>query len=197
MALYEILANRGCIWVLKLLYDREITQKKAFTVPLSEIKRILGLKANSEYIVSVLAKDGLLHLDKVGNDSIISLTQKGKEFFKQFDKLKTTIEAPKQVERKFAKIEYNLTDPEKKALILAYRIGKETGKDIPLKSLAQEMHPYDANKNSVVYKHIGKLEKLNLMSKIKKGKVSYVSLTDSGKRTIKEQLIESLTKELE
>lgn len=199
MALYEILVNKPCIWIIKALYDQETAKKKTYTLSLSEIDKTFELKGKANYFTFILSNNGLLHVDDVENDKIICLTKKGKEFFKQFDKLKTNLEVEKKEEKKFAKIEYDLTDAEKKTLIMTYRVSKEVGEDVPFKNLVQEMFPYEnySKKSSIVYKHVGKLEKLNLMAKMKKGRSAYVSLTVPGKRTIKDQLIENLMQQLD
>ncbi|MFC1727988.1 hypothetical protein ACFLZ7_00820 [Nanoarchaeota archaeon] len=198
MALYEILVNKPCVWIIKALYDQETAEKKSYTMSLSVVDQLFGLNGKAAYFALILAKDKLIHLDEAENDKIICLTKKGKEFFKQFDKLKTTIEIEKKEEKKFAKIEYDLTDTEKKTLMMTYRMSRELGEEIPFKNLVQEMYPYDdySKKSNVVYKHIGKLEKLNLMAKMKKGRSAFVSLTVPGKRTIKEQLIENISQQL-
>ena len=197
MVLYEILVNKPCIWILKALYDQEIINKKAHTISLSKISSVFNLKEKADYFTGILLRNGLLHIDDVGNDKIISLTQKGKDFFKQFHRLKIMAEIEKVPKsKKFASIEYNLTGPEKKTLLMAYRLSRESG-EIPIKNLIRELNPYNSKKYSVSYKHLGRLEKLNLIAKLKKGKSAYISLTVPGKRTIKEQLIESVAREFE
>ena len=115
MALYEILANKPCVWILKALYEHEV-DKKAHTASLTEIGYNINLKEVDKFAF-ILADNGLLHMDDIGNDKIVSLTQKGKSFFKQFNRLKIVLEAEKVTEsKKFVNIEYNLTEPEKKTL---------------------------------------------------------------------------------
>lgn len=200
MALYDILANRPCIWILKQLYDQETAEKKVYTINLSKIGKIIGLNEKAVQFAIILSKNKLIHIDDIENDKVICLTQKGKEFFKQFERLKIILEAETDFKQKRAvRIEYDLTDIEKKTLMMAYRMGKETGGLISVKDLTKEMHPYEnySRKAASVSKNINRLVKLNLMSKTKIMRENFVSLTDAGKRTIKEQLIATLSQQLD
>ncbi len=200
MALYDILANRPCIWILKQLYDQETAEKKVYTMNLSKIGEKTGLKEKAARFVLILSENKLVHIDDVENDKVICLTQKGKDFFKQFERLKIVFEGKEEImQKKMVRIEYDLTELEKRTLIMAYRMGKETGGLISVKDLIKEMYPYENNskKTAPVSKNIAKLVKLNLLSKTKIMKENFISLTDAGKRTIKEQLIEMLSQQLE
>lgn len=200
MALYDILANKPCIWILKLLYDQETSEKKVYTMNLSKIGKITGLNEKAAKFALILSKNGLLHIDDIGTDKVVCLTQKGKDFFKQFDRLKIIFEAEKEFKQKrMVRIEYNLTESEKNTLMMIYKISKETDGLVSVKSVAQEMYLYEnySKKHSFVTKTINKLAKLNLISKTKIMNENFVSLTDAGKRTIKEQLIASVAQQFE
>ncbi|MBN2421372.1 hypothetical protein JXB27_03785 [Candidatus Woesearchaeota archaeon] len=186
MTLYEILVNRPCIWILKELYEAEVVNKKVYTIRASDLRRS-GIKHPEKYIL-ILEKNGLLHVDDVSKDIVISLNQKGKEFFKAFDKLKILIESQVKIidEKPVAKIDYGLNEKEKKALFAVYKITQLVGNDIPIKSLI-----IDNKKQEVVY---SKLQKLNLIARVKskKGKGMTISLTPSGKKVIQQEFSEKL-----
>lgn len=179
MALYEILVNRPCIWILKELYEAEVGNKKLYTVKASDIEKYLGIK-NPNWYITILENNELLHVDSIDDDKVISLNQKGKNFFKTFDKMKTLVDSQVTIieNKPIAKIEYDLTNAEKKALFTVYKITKEVGSDIPIKSFIIN------KKQDVVY---DKLQQLNLIAKVKtkKGKGMTISLTPSGEKRFK------------
>jgi len=186
MSLYEILVNRPCVWILKELYEAEVINRKVYTIRVSDLKRVIRIEEPDKYI-RILESNGLLHVDSISADMVISLNQKGKEFFKLFDKMKILIESQVKIveEKPIAKIEYNLTDPEKKALFSVYKITKEVGDELPINALIIE------KKQDAVY---DKLQKLNLIAKVKnpKGKGMTISLTPAGKRVIQQEVSERL-----
>lgn len=186
MGLHEILVNRPCIWILKELYEAEVVNKKIYTIRVSDLKKVLNI-GPSEY-VEILNKNGLLHMDDLNGDKVISLNQKGKDFFKLFDKLKVLTESQVKIieEKPFAKVEYDLTEPEKKALFAVYKITQVVGNELPINALI-----LDNKKQDVVYE---KLQKLNLIAKIKnpKGKGMTISLTPAGKKVVQTEISERL-----
>ncbi|HME87489.1 MAG TPA: hypothetical protein VKE88_03690 [Candidatus Nanoarchaeia archaeon] len=184
MSLYEILVNRQCVWVLKELYEAEVVNKRAYTIRSSYLKKFLKL-SNPEKFILILEKNGLIHVDDVSNDIVISLSQKGKDFFKLFDKLKVLTESQiKIIEEKHPSIEYQLTEEERKALFTVHKITQEVGPDLPIKSLITEDEYED-----LAY---DKLYKLNLIAKVNKGKGVTVSLTPAGKRVLQKEFSEKL-----
>ena len=186
MSLYEILVNRPCVWILKELYEAEVINRKVYTIRVSDLKKVIRIDNPGKYI-KILESNGLLHVDTIDADTVISLNQKGKEFFKLFDKLKILVESQVKIieEKPMAKIEYSLTDPEKKALFSVYKITKEVGDELPIDSLIID------KKQDVVY---DKLQKLNLIARVKspKGKGITISLTPAGKRVIQQEASERL-----
>jgi predicted transcriptional regulator len=186
MSLYEILVNRECIWILKELYEAEVINKKIYTIRSSDLKR-LGLKHPERYIL-ILEKNGLLHVDDTSKDVVISLNQKGKEFFKMFDKMKIHVESQVKIveEQPMARIEYDLTNEEKKALLTVHKISQIIGDELPIKSLI-----IDNKKQEIVF---DKLQKLNLIAKVKsaKGKGMTIKLTPAGKKVILNEFSEKL-----
>jgi len=182
MTLYEIMVNRPSIWILKELYDNEAGSKKSYTMKASQVKKYLKIDNPAPYL-TMLERNGLLHVDVVKDDMVIALTQKGKDFFKGFDKLKLLIESQvKVIESKpRAVIEYDLTNPEKEALFNIYKVTQLAG-NVPVKSII-------VGKNSKAYE---KLEQLNLVAKIKKGKTFTISLTPTGKKVLQKEISEKL-----
>lgn len=185
MTLYELLVNRQCIWILKELYESEVISKKAYTVKLSALKKYMKIHDPGRY-VSLLHTKGLIHADSVGNDKVISLSQKGKDFFKTFDKMKSIVETQVKIieDKPIAHIEYELSDEEKKALFAVYKIAQEVGPDLPIDALTLQNKHQD-----IVYE---KLEKLNLIARVKKGRYVSVGLTPSGKKVLQREISEKL-----
>ncbi len=187
MALYEILVNRPCVWILKELYESEVTNKKLYTIRVSDLRKYLNI-ADPEQYVAILEQNGLLHVDDISQDKVISLNSKGKEFFKLFDKLKVLTESQVKIieERPLARVEYSLTDAEKKALFTVYKITKEVSAELPINSLI-----VDDPKQEAAY---DKLQKLNLIAKVKnpKGRGMTIELTPSGKKVLQQEINERL-----
>ena len=185
MALYEILVNRPCILILKELYESEVVNKKVYTIRASDIKRTLNLDPYRH--IDILEKNGLLHVDVVKDDKVISLNQKGKDFFKLFDKLKVLTESQVKVieDRPIATIRYELSEGERKALISLYMLNQQMG-SMPIHSLIIE-----DNNQYAVY---DKLQKLNLIARVKnpKGRGMTISLTPAGEKAIKQDFSEKL-----
>ncbi len=186
MSLYDILVSRPCIWILKELYEAEVVNKKIYTVRVSDLKKYINV-SNPELYVSILHENGLLHVDDTNKDKIISLNQKGKEFFRLFDKLKIHTESQVKIidDQPIARIDYDLNEDEKKALFTVHKITQLIGDELPIKSLI-----IDDKKQEAAYE---KLEKLNLITKMKntKGKTT-VSLTSAGQKVIQHELSEKL-----
>ena len=185
MTLHEILVNKPCIWILKELYESEVVNNRIYTVRASDLKKHLGLDDPERYI-GLLERNGLLHMDDIGDDKVISLNQKGKEFFRLFDKLKVLTESQVKVikDKPIAKVEYDLTDKEKKVLFSVYKITKEAGPELPINALVLE-----DKRQIAVY---DKLQKLNLIAKIKnpKGKGMTITLTPSGSKIVQTEFSE-------
>src|SRR5690349_9764707 len=123
MTLYDILVQKPCIWILKELYEAEVVNKKIYTVRASDLKKYVKI-SNPEKYIDILENNGLLHVDDLSEDKVISLNQKGKDFFKTFDKLKVLTESQVKIinEHVMAKVDYDLSEQEKKALFTVYRI---------------------------------------------------------------------------
>lgn len=186
MSLYEILVNKPCIWVLKELYEAEVVNKKVYTIRASDLKKYVGVPEPAKYII-ILEKEGLVHVDDVSKDVVVSLSQKGKDFFKLFDKMKVLVESKvKVIEEPIARIEYGLNESEKKALFTVHKITQEVGNELPINALI-----VDDPEQEAAY---DKLQKLNLIARIKnpKGKGMTITLTQSGKKIVQQEMSERL-----
>ena len=196
MVLYPLLMDRVAIRTLKLLYDNEVLEKSSYTLKLSDTQRRLGLSSMPSSSADLLASHGLIALDAVNGDKIMSITEKGKEFIEIFDQL-IDLFKPKIIEEKQAvRVRYELTGLEKRVLILTYRISKEAGTDfITLKTLVQEIYPYDQKgKTATVSRYVKKLEEIALVERKKEGRNSFVKVTDKGFKTIKDQYLKELVR---
>lgn len=193
MGLYEILNHRGCLNVLKELYDVECVYKTAHSIKLSEIKVKLPVQLNLALSSRYLHDEGLIELDETDDDTIIALTSKGKDFFEQFDKLKKVFKG--EVKKKeVTRIEYNLTELEQKILILCYKLQTEMGTIVPLRNLTQEVYPHKNTSNRIgaISQYVSKLEELNLMEKVKTDQKTYAKVTPSGEKAIENQFMQSV-----
>lgn len=191
--LYDLLKDRTAIRILKALYDHEASKKNSYTLHLNEISRSLGLADYPKESAENLSGFGLVAMDTVNGDIVMSITNKGKDFIEIFDQL-IELFMPEKVGKKMISVKYELTIQEKKILVLSYKISKESGSDfIAMNTLVQELYPYNqSGKASAVSRHISKLEEINLMSRKKEDKEILVSVTDKGLKTIREQYLKEL-----
>ena len=193
MKLYPLLNDRNSINILKILYDNETKNKNSYTLKLSDVKKAIGLSSYPKESALLLSTYGLIALDYVDNDYIVSITNKGKEFIEIFDQL-ADLFRPKTVGEKSVSIRYELTGQEKRILVMAYKISKETGRDfIPLHLIVQEIYPYNQQgKASTVSRYVSRLGEIKLMEKRKEGRNTLVSVTEQGFKTIREQYLKGL-----
>jgi len=200
MALYNILTNRTSVNTLKTVYDNEILEKKGYSIKLSDINHKLNSEVPNSAIM-ILEQEGLINKDEVDNDTVLSITNKGKEFIEVFDQLVELFEEKKKSDNKIEgkknfQVKYELTNQEKRILMLTYRISKEAGMQfIELKSLVTELYPYDDYKKKIsgVSRYISKLEELKLMERKKQNRKSMIKVTENGFKTIKQQYLKHLT----
>jgi len=192
MRLHHLLTDRIAIRILKLLYDLETQKKGVYTMKLSDAKISLKLNSSPENSITILSTMGLIGVDAVNGDHIMSITNKGKEFIEIFDQLIELFLAKDQKGKKVS-VKYELTAQEKRILVLTYRISKEIGRDfVALKTLVEELYPNQDNKTGAVSRYISRLEEIKLMERKKEGRNSYVKVTDKGFRTIREQYLNGL-----
>jgi predicted transcriptional regulator len=190
MHLYHLLKDRASINILKILYDNEYTEKKSHTMTYSEVKAKLTVSE----MVDTLAKlqEVLLIASETNNggERILSLTQKGKEFVEQFDRLREVMSGKKQ-EQKAYEVKYGLTAMEQRILSMCAKMKSETRQMVPLQTLTQEVYPYQdvSKKSSSVSKYAKKLEELNLLKRVKVNNRMLLDVTETGERVIKEQFL--------
>lgn len=191
MQLHPLLKDRACINILKILYDNELSAKK-YTMLYSEMKPMLSVAESPLSLVN-LEKAELLSAEKSDDGSLVlSITQKGKDFIDQFDKLIAVMQGRKE-EKKAFQVEYNLTPMEQRILVMCAKIKSESGGIVPLKMLTQEVYPYKdpSAKTGSVSKYAKKLEELNLLGRMKRNNRTFFDVTESGERVIKEQFLNS------
>ena len=185
MNLYKILKNRFAINLLKILYDNEFSLKKSRTMFLCQITKELNYQniQHAQETTQSLKSAKLIAADEnEDKEIVISLSNKGKNFIDQLDKLKKIIEEREKPKKAF-KVEYDLTKLKKKILKKCASIDQKMS-PIPLKILTKRLYPkYDhSEKSSTVSKYLKRLESLNLVKKIKKGNRVFYNLNESGKR---------------
>jgi predicted transcriptional regulator len=141
--------------------------------------------------VSNLEEAELISAEQGGNgELVLSITQKGKDFIDQFDRLIAVMQGKKE-EKKAFQVEYNLTPLEQRMLVMCAKIKSESGGIVPLKMLTQEVYPYKdpSAKTGSVSKYAKKLEELNLLERVKRNNRTFFDVTESGERVIKEQFL--------
>jgi len=189
MALYNIITNRTAVNTLKALYTYEVIDKKGHSMSLDSVEQTIKT-AITEKSLSILNKHDLIRRDRGDLGVILSISQKGKEFIEIFDLLIELFQAKEK--RQNARIEYHLTEMEKKILVMIKRISNEIGKDnVTLKNLTRELFPIEAyeSKSSTISRQIKKLEEIKLVERAKKGREAIVCLTERGEKTIKDQFL--------
>ena len=196
MGLFDILKDRGSVNILKQLYNQEVVLKTGYTMKISDIQRKIQFQ-NMTDSADILAKNGLISLEIVEKEHIVSITEKGKHFIEVFDQLVDLFNVSKisgKPEGKSVKIKYNLVEIEKKIMVMVYKITKETGRGVDLKTLTSEIYPYHDYKTRVgtVSRYVNKLSDLKLIDKAKDGRSSTMKLTNTGFKVMNEQFLKVL-----
>ncbi len=190
MQLYTLLKDRASINILKILYDNE--KNKSYSMRLSDIQQKLAAPL-SQFTIKNLKDAGLLTIDHQPeeNITIIAITKKGKSFIGQFDRLIDAFNGIEKKKRAY-QVKYDLTDLEQRILIMTRKMISETGKPITITTLTQEVYPYQepAKKRNTVSKYVKRLADINLLKKTSKNNKTFIDMTPSGERTIKEQFME-------
>ncbi|MBT7903280.1 hypothetical protein HN587_05435 [Candidatus Woesearchaeota archaeon] len=189
--LRKILNDNQAINILKLLYDTEYVFKSSHFVKLTDIKTKLSLFNKPFSAIDLLCESQLITSDRNDSDQvIITLTNKGKIFTESFDHVHKIFYDKLEKPKPF-KVEYDLTDLEKKILVICWKIYRETGKSVQLLALTQDVYPseFPEKKRSIVLRTCSKLEKINLIKRETFQSVNYFELTESGKRVIASQLM--------
>ncbi|MBU0536751.1 MAG: hypothetical protein KKE20_07320 [Nanoarchaeota archaeon] len=193
MKLHPLIIDRDAINILKVIYDHEVIQKNSYTLKLSDARSRTSINGTGVAAAEKLSSYNLIALDAVDNDHIMSITNKGKEFIEVFDQLVELFQ-PKQKGQQSVSIKYELTNQEKKILVLTYKISKESGSDfVSLKMLVEELYPINqGGKSGAVSRYVSKLEEIGLMQKKKEGRKIFVSVTEKGFKTIRQQYLKGL-----
>jgi len=179
--LFDILTNRLAVNILKGLSESE--KKKEYS---TNIHEITGSRESIEIAVILLASEGLIYRE----DLLLSISEKGKRFIDAFDKLVAIMKNEPAELKESVEIKYDLTDFEKKVLFTLFRLYQETGEDVSLASLTEELFPYENldRRKLRISKELKKLEQLNLAKKVKKERNVFAEITESGLKVIKRQI---------
>ncbi|MEM4336705.1 MAG: hypothetical protein QXG86_01750 [Candidatus Woesearchaeota archaeon] len=184
--LYDVLSNRACVNILKIIYDNESQNKNVYSIKKSEILKKIKNKKDIEDAIITLSYEMLILKEEVEGELHISITEKGKRFIEIFDQL-VSLMKDEPITRPSVEIKYDLTEIEKKILGTLYRMQVESAKEISLSDLSRELYPYDdyEKKKSKVSSALTRLQSLNLIRKIKNNRTVYASVTDSGEKVAK------------
>ncbi|MFC1691386.1 hypothetical protein ACFL0W_04355 [Nanoarchaeota archaeon] len=195
MQLHTLLNDRTAVCALKKVYDHEVIEKSSYTTKQSFIEESIGMTNISDSLAN-LEKFGLVSSEKVEGELILSITEKGRHFIEIFDQLVELFSSkPVKIVSQSVKVKYELTDLEKKILVFASKISKESGKEfILLRTLTQEIYPYQqvSRKISTISRYVKQLEQLNLLERKKKGRETIIKVTDNGDRIIKQQYLKEI-----
>ncbi len=196
MRLYDILSDRKAVCILKLLYDKEVVEKSAYSFNFSDIKKELGLTGKDEEPLANLDNAKLIGIDDVEGEKVLTITKKGKHFIEVFDQLVDLFKGePALRNEKQVSIKYELTEIEKKILLITYKISKESGAEsIPLKTITTELFPHHTyqSKAGTVSRYAKKLEEINLLCRKKEGNLSFLKITEFGIKALQKQHLEGV-----
>jgi DNA-binding MarR family transcriptional regulator len=188
MRMYSILSDRTSVNILKAMHDNEFVQKKSHTMTYSELRDKLLLK---QCVASLrnLSAAGFIAKQAVEEELVLSMTDKGKRFVEEFDKLVMIFNGVKQEQQAY-NIHYELTDLENKILLNCFKLHSETGTEIALEDVAREAYPHKepAKSKSTLSKYMKRLEQLHLVTRIPKPNRVFFDLTQSGERVARELL---------
>ena len=187
--LYDVLSNRLCVNILKQLSESE--RKKVYSTSINEV---IGSRAGVEVAAILLVSEGLVYRE----EHLLSISEKGKRFIELFDMLVALMRNERIETKENVEIKYELTEFEKKVLFTLLRLHQETGGDVSLSAITEELFPYEnAERRKLrISKELKKLEQLNLAKKIKKERNVFAELTESGFKVIKRQIENEVNKVL-
>ncbi len=195
MSLYRFLSDRDAVNLLKFLYQKEVVEKASFTYKLSLAREKTGRRLRQK-TVNTLCRDELITTDEAEGQTYLSITAKGKEIIESFDALVDIYHgASPQVGHSGVHVRYELTNQEKRILLIATRIAKENNLTyVPLKALAQELYPRDgpSKKMSLVSRYVNRLVELNLVHKEHEDNKAAITVTDKGYKAIKKQYLKGI-----
>ena len=193
MRLHTILQDRTCINILKVMHINEYIEKKSHTMTYTQLRQVLGM-ANGIASLRNLACSGLIAKEAIHEELVLSMTAKGRKFIEHFDQLVDVYTGAHQDVPAF-KIQYELTETEKRIILCCYTIKTEHGGEIPLSELAKQVYSLKKPEKSkgTLSKNIKRLEELNLIKKEVRGKQAFLDTTPSGERVAKEQILQEKT----
>ncbi len=195
MSIYRFLSDRDAVNLLKFLYQKEVVEKASFAYKLSAARDEMGRRLRQK-TVDTLCKDELITTDDAEGQTYLSITAKGKEIIEIFDSLVEVYRgASPHVGLSGVHVRYELTNQEKRVLLIATKIAKENDLIyIPLKVLTQEIYPRDApsKKMSLVSRYVNKLAELNLVHKKREDNKTAIAVTDKGYKAIKKQYLKGI-----
>ncbi|MBW2967877.1 hypothetical protein KY362_05315 [Candidatus Woesearchaeota archaeon] len=188
MTLYPLLKDRASINILKILYDNEVVDK-TYCMSEWDLDERLPMRMNRRTL-ALLRQSGLVSAEQTqDNGTVLSITQKGKDFVTQFDKL-IEIMRDEKAEVKAYKVEYDLTEEEQKMLTICFQLHNRGEKYIERHTLAAEMYPMMdiTGKIDEIMETAARLQKLNLLDDYTDVDGHYFLITEVGERVVKEQM---------
>ena len=202
--LSSILQNRVAVNMLKLLYEQEVADKKAYAAKLSQLQSLLVLVDEPREAVELLQSGELVTTDVIAGveqeaggearhyeELLISITTKGKEFIETLDQLLEVYTGNGPSRRKSNMVvSFDLTRQEKRLLLAGYKLGeKRKTKHVTLKALVTNVFSAKEYKKKVggVRRTLQKLEQLNLVHVSKEGKKESVLVTPKGFKAVQHE----------
>ena len=155
---------------------------------LSAIQEALKTKSDLKDELITLKQAGLVNLDVLERNKIVAISKKGKKFMKIFDQLLNLVNyegIEVEVKGRKIQIKYNLTNNEKKALKMMYKLCDKSTMPISLNMLVMSLFPVEnfEEKTPFVVKTLKRLEKLNFVSL----GAQRANLTEKGLKVISEE----------
>jgi DNA-binding MarR family transcriptional regulator len=186
MRMHSILSDRTSVNILKMMHDNEYVQKKSHTMTYSQLRDRLEI-AQCVKSLRNLSDSGMIAKQAVHEELVLSMTEKGRKFVEQFDKLVLVFNGVKEEQHAY-NVHYELTEMENKILLNMFKMKSEVGAEIALEDVALEVYPHKeaAKSKSAVSKHLKKLEQLHLVTKNVKQNRAFLDMTQSGERVARE-----------
>lgn len=172
------------------MHLNEYVEKKSHTMTYTDLRK--KLKVGSSGIKSLinLTSAGLIAKEAVEEELVLSMTAKGKKFLEQFDNLVAAYNGSTEKPVAF-KVDYDLTELDKRILLACYTLKNDEGGEITLTDLAREVYPHKTptKSKSTLSKYLKKLDELNLLKRVTRGKQAFIDTTPSGERVAKEEIL--------
>ncbi len=184
--LYDILINRKAVNILKELSEND--KNKQYSTQRAHF----GLSKDNIEAIQLLCDNGLVYSE----DGLISISEKGKRFIDTFDKLVALFNEEEIKRDSNVEIKYDLTDVEKRILLLILKLQQEKSGPVSLSTVTREMYPYSdvTKKKCTVSRQISKLEQLNLVERNKLQREVFFQLTYPGMKVAKSQVVKEISR---